>query len=364
MVGVDWRRGPGRFLSAAGRSPNHSVLDRFSVPSSDPRPMNSSVWPGAAVGTFYALVCLGAGALVLRALRRWLPRSSQVAESLALSFALGHLVLGTTWTLVALGGGFDERVVLGACTAVAVASAVLGARGALKTVRLPGRGERPPSVGVMVAVMVGLLILLRAMYPPTNDDALRAYLVTPRVVAESHRLAFQPFNTFVVWPLLAEMNTAVTLLLGNETAATVFDAWVALALLAALLALSERAGVSRLGGGVAVLTMLSSSAFLNLAGAGKVDIAGSMYGILAAGACLQSRGGALWLSGLLFGSAMAVKSSNLLLGPGLLILLWRGGNSFPFRALLSFGSAAALALVPQLWKTARLVRGCMIMLGL
>lgn len=316
--------------------------------------MNTAIWLGAAAGTIYAGVCVCGGALLCRAVARWTPVPLCAAEWLAVRFAFGHLLLGSVWTLVALGGWFDAGLVFVACLAVVGAAITVTAgsiQKAVQTVRIPRR----PLSRVEVFVAIGaVLILVRAIYPPTNDDALRAYLLTPRVVAETHRLFFQPYNTFVIWPLLAEMNTAATLLLSNETAATVFDAWVAIAFLAALWALSGRAGLSLVGAGVAGLVMASSSAFVNLVGAGKVDIAGAMYGILAV--CFALPGGSVatpWFVGLSLGAAVAVKYSNLLLLPGILAVLRRRG-CLSIRALAPIGAAMLIVLAPQLWKNALL----------
>jgi hypothetical protein len=266
-------------------------------------------------------------------------------------FALGHLVFGSLWTLLALAGGFDVPVVATICIAVTLsgaASAVLS----IRDLKALGAGMLRPGRASILVASYAALILIRSLYPPTNDDALRGYLVTARVVAETHVLAFQPFNTFAVWPLLAEMNTAATLLLGNETAATVFDAWVGLALLAGVAALAERAGLERHGVATALLAMASSSSFLGLVGTCKVDIAGSMYGVLAACFALKGPGlvSAPWLSGLFFGSAVAVKYSNVFLVPGLVAMIWPAGGGIPIRSLLAMGSAALLSLGPQLFK--------------
>lgn len=315
--------------------------------------MNSSAWLGASAGTMYAGVCVCAGALICRAFGPRLPESGPGPEWLALRFALGHLLLGTAWTGVALAGMFEGHLVLLVCLLLVAGAGLVLLR---STPRFAWPPERPSPATLLITTGAALL-LLRSMYPPVNDDALRAYLLTPRVIAETQRLTFQPFNTFVVWPLLAEMNTAATLLLANETAATVFDAWIALALLAALVSLAKRAAVGEFGALVALLAMVSSSAFLNLVGAAKVDIAGSMYGVLAA--CFALSGGGLaaapWLSGLLLGSAIAVKYSNLLLAPGVVALLWWNAGGRPLRGLLSAGLASALALAPQLIKNAWLV---------
>lgn len=320
--------------------------------------MNGAVWFGAAVATLYAVVCVCAGALACRALGRRVPPSGPGPEWTVLRFGLGHLLLGSLWTVVALLGAFELRIVLGVCLSLSLASGLVfaGSVGAQVGGAVERSGGRPSTRALLIAAGAALL-LMRSMYPPVNDDALRAYLLTPRVVAETQTLAFQPFNTFVVWPLLTEMNTAATLLLANETAATVFDAWVALALLAALVALSRRAGLGGFGTGVAVLAMVSTSAFLNLLGASKVDIAGSMHGVLAA--CFALAGGGLpaapGLAGLFLGAAMAVKYSNLLLVPGIVALLWWSGPGRSIRVLLIAGSAAALSLAPQLVKNTWLV---------
>ena len=322
--------------------------------------MTGSIASGALLGTLYGIACVGAGAALAAILRRLMPSDESMPLRIATRFAMGHLVLGSLWTLVALGGRFDVALVavvvaLGAASAVWLA--VLSARGGAAKEERDPRAPGWSRTALLFCALGAALVLLRSLAPPLNDDALRGYLVTARVVAETHELAFQPFNPFVIWPLLAEMNGAATLLLGNETAATIFDAWVALALLTAVAALSARAGLPPRGAWVAVLCLVSSSAFLGLVGAFKVDIAGALYGILAAVFCLQGRAvfPVPWLAGLFFGSSVAVKVSNLFLLPGLALLLWPRDAALPRRALAVFGLAGGLALAPQLLKNLSLV---------
>jgi hypothetical protein len=335
-------------------------MARAGDPSSHGLPVTGSIASGALLGTLYAIACVGTGAALAAILRRLMPSDESMPLRIATRFALGHLVLGSLWTLAALGGRFDVALVA-VVVALGVASAVWLAvwsvrGGAAKEERDPG-APGWSRTALLFCALGAALVLLRSLAPPLNDDALRGYLVTARVVAETHELAFQPFNPFVIWPLLAEMNGAATLLLGNETAATIFDTWVALALLTAVAALSARAGLPPRGAWVAVLCLVSSSAFLGLVGAFKVDIVGALYGILAAVFCLQGRAAfpVPWLAGLFFGSSVAVKVSNLFLLPGLALLLWPREAALPRRALAAFGLAGGLALTPQLLKNLSLV---------
>jgi hypothetical protein len=314
--------------------------------------VNAAVALGAIVGTFYATACFFAGSLLLPGPRPSTPASLDGPLGIVVRFALGHLVFGSLWTLLALAGAFEAPVVATICIAVTLSGAAIAAS-SITDLRAIGNAVLRPRRASILVTTFAALILIRSLYPPTNDDALRGYLVTSRVVAETHRLAFQPFNTFVAWPLLAEMNTAATLLLGNETAATVFDAWVGLGLLAGVAALAEGAGLERNGVATALLAMVSSSSFLGLVGTCKVDVAGSLYGVLAACFALKKGPGLIsgpWLSGLFLGAAVAVKYSNVFLISGLVWIIWSASGGIPIRSLMSMGSAAALSLGPQLVK--------------
>jgi hypothetical protein len=74
---------------------------------------------------------------------------------------------------------------------------------------------------IIVIALAGVIALL----PTGVDDALRWYLVLPRVLATQHKLELLPFLSpyYGLHPLQVEMHWAVLFAISNETAVTFWD---------------------------------------------------------------------------------------------------------------------------------------------
>jgi hypothetical protein len=207
---------------------------------------------------------------------------------------------------------------------------------------------------------------MRALIPPKMDDPLQIYLVTPKVVAATGRLIFQPLNHHVVYPLLNEMNLAALLTTSNETAATTFDCFIGMNFLLAIMALACETGVGTTGILLAPFVVLTGTSFTNLFGSCKVDISVAHYAAMAMLFAFRSRHGRLGdvaLAGLFSGAAFAVKYTAAILVPGVALILFtalppRAGSGRP-RLLRDATFAAALGAclmaLPQMIKNMILV---------
>jgi hypothetical protein len=348
--------------------------------SEDPRQaekisMNVPVLLGSLVGALYASLCLAVGSRVLLAGERWIDREPPIPAiaRAATSFGLGHALMGTTWLCLALVGALTRPLVL-AVSGTLLLVCLGPLRGILvdlsrlgrKSLWAAGRSRVERALLILLACVGGLL-LVRALIPPKLDDPLQIYLVTPKVLAATGRLTFQPFNHHVVYPLLTEMNQAAVLTLSNETAATTFDSFIGINLLLALVALAGEVEVGATGALLAPLIVLTSSGFTNLFGSCKVDISVAQYAALAmlfAFRARHLRRGDVALSGLFSGAALAVKYTAVILLPGVAVILFtqllKGGRGKRPRLLRDAALVATLGFcllfLPQMIKNVILVQ--------
>ena len=167
---------------------------------------------------------------------------------------------------------------------------------------------------------------IMALLPPSVADALWVYLPSARVIAFSHTLTFQPFNSphNGLYPLQVDMHWAALFTMSNETAIQGWDYLCAfsslsgIGLLAWFLTSNKRVAL------VAMLMMFSTPGFYDLMGGAKPDNAAVQYGIAACVwllclSCLGRR--ALICAGLCAGWAVASRYTNVILLPALCVFL-------------------------------------------
>lgn len=204
-----------------------------------------AVLGGVLVALIYAFAVLGVGALAVRAclgsqtVREWTSRDGPWAAA-ALAFITGQGLVGVLWLGLALAGGLVSQAVwsfvVGGCLALSLSRTSFFAQGLLRR-----NVEHEPGLYAWIRRGILVLLILRAlsaMLPTKNDDALLLYLVTPRMVAFSHTLEFQPYvMQHGLMPLQIEMHWAALFAVSNETAVTSWDYLCSLGALAALAAL-------------------------------------------------------------------------------------------------------------------------------
>jgi hypothetical protein len=347
---------------------------------------------GATVAFAYGAAVMAIGTLLLALLVR--QRHAIIRAHIGLlgflwlSFVIGQGILGVAWLILSLAGMLHSTFVWNVC--------VFG--WALACVRLfllhPWKAqfvERTRATFVAlrdsdpwylwVGLGIAIVALLRgviALLPPSNDDALRYYLVGAKIIADSHSLELLPFlpPLYGLLPMQVEVHWAALFAISNETAVTVWDYLCALSFLCGIGFLAWSITSNRRVALVAILMMLSTPAFYALMGGGKVDNASAQYYAaafvwLTLWPALGHRAGIL--AGLCVGWALASRYTNVIVLPGVILFAimmtrgaWRAStidvaegqlNRSWVSAALMCGIAAGVAGAPMLIKNWLLV-GC------
>ncbi len=245
-----------------------------------------------------------------------------------LAFVAGQGILGAVWLVLSLAGLLHPTLVGIICV---LGWSFLGAVLLAFRVPLTQAVRRRAGLSFLhirswyhwVAIGVAVVVLLRgviALLPPTVNDALGKYLITPKMIAFNHSLEFQsyasPFHGLL--PLQVELHWAALFSISNETAVTVWDYFCASSLLAGIGLLTLSLVSSRRAALFAVLVMLTTPGFAALMGAAKSDNAGAQYGMAALLwliAWPALRRPAALLAGLSLGWALASRYTNVIFVP-------------------------------------------------
>lgn len=194
-----------------------------------------------------AASALALGSLILRALRlrpclgRW--------EASALAYGLGTTVLGVAALLVGRQGGLTPwSVRLGLLVPIAgEAVAWIRGRGHPTRPRSPGWGW-PAIVGFLLLAGPFLLImLLGAMLPTVDFDAIEYHVQGPKEYYQAGRIAFLPHNVYTSMPFGIEMLHLLGMELVDDWWLGALVGQVLIALYAPMAALLIGATARRLG---------------------------------------------------------------------------------------------------------------------
>ncbi len=313
-----------------------------------------------AVAVAYALAVAAAGRATLRlmlgqrAVGEARQRGGPVVGA-AWDLTVGQGVVGFAWLACALAGRLRAPLVATFVLAGCVAQAILLARRRRRSLPAEpaavgawsqiGPGHR---IALLALAAIALLSIFGSVLPTRNEDALRNYLVMARLVAEQGQVTFQASNPpmYGLFPLQVEMHWAALLLVGGDTAVTVFDALGAAATLAAAAGLAAASTPEIRARVMAPVLLASTPAFVTLIGVCKIDDAAAAYGILAFAALaafgVSTR--AALLSGLCLGWALASRYTDVVLVPAWLAMLWaRRPADSPAARRLAAAAAAGLA---------------------
>ena len=325
-------------------------------------PQTLAVLGGVLVALVYAFAVLGIGALTVRVclgsqtVREWTRRDGPWA-AVALAFITGQGLVGLLWLGLALAGALVSQAVwsfvVGGWLALFLSRTSFFAQGFLRR----NVEDKPGLYGWIRRGILLLLILraLSAMLPTKNDDALLMYLVTPRMVAFSHTLEFQPYvMQHGLMPLQIEMHWAALFAVSNETAVTFWDYLCSLGTLAALAALGTTFQLESRAASVLLLTMVTTPAFTLLMGGGKPDNAAAQFGLAAFLWLQASQVGAsraALLSGLCLGWSLASRYTSFILGFAWLLTLVRTrGPRSRLGLFVAATLGASIAWAPMLFK--------------
>jgi hypothetical protein len=314
----------------------------------------SQVLLGVLMALFYTGAVVGVGIASLRAIIGY-RSTTATCDRLGfpsfvwLGFVTGQGIVSVAWLTLSLGGIFYQWPIWIFCALGFLLAGVMAhlrqrriteSLAKIRTSFLSLLYSRSwyfcVASGLIIVIVLGGVI---ALLPTGIDDALRWYLVLPNVVATKHRLELLPFLApyYGLHPLQVEMHWAALFAISNETAVTFWDYLCALSSLAGIGVLAWAVTSNRRVAIVAILMMLSTSAFYQLMGGGKPDNAAVQYGIAAF----------LWLilwpalgwrsiimGGLCAGWSLASRYTNVFLLPGLIMF--------------------ALVAVPRAWKASPL----------
>ena len=335
------------------------------------------------VTILYSVVTVFAGLIVLHVLGygKSESRGEHVWVPVASAFMLGVGVLSSVWILLGLAGWLSPSVVIailavfltaGTPRFLALYSDVLKA---LREFRQWFQGlDRAMFTVLLVACALLGLLGIGAFIKPPLGDAEAFYMTYPKIMAASQRVAEMPggYADFSRIGLLGEVHHAALLALGGPSAAKLFVWIVALATIVMFLVVGTYVGLGQIGLCFLFLMLVTSSAFTNHTGDGKVDLFGAAVGVGAVYWALRSgepRWGrpALKIAGLLAGFSVVAKLSYFvaLLPPLCLIIAWnvwiastQTGSGVgtrllaSVRPLTSFSSWFVLGMAPHMIKNA------------
>jgi hypothetical protein len=346
---------------------------------------------GIAVALLYGGAVLSVGILLIMAVvpqpMRTAMRTQAGLPSLVwLGFVLGQGGMGVSWLVLSLTGLLYAWFVWGFCAiGWGLGCAMLWAwrRECAEVIHQMWSGLRAgfQSYAGYLWIALGVLVGLQGLailVPPSVADALWVYLPSAKVIAFSHTLALQPFNSphNGLYPLQVDLHWAALFSITNETAVQVWDYVCALSFLSGVGLLAWSLTSNHRVALIAILMMFSTPGFYALMGGTKVDNAAAQYGVAAC----------LWLlflpplgrravicAGLCAGWAVASRYTNIIFLPASLvfftmIMARAQGHSWSLQALrkpqrvwvshLLVGAlAAGVAVAPMLIKNWLLV-GC------
>jgi 4-amino-4-deoxy-L-arabinose transferase-like glycosyltransferase len=266
-------------------------------------------------------------------------RFDSLWEEFSFSTAAG---LGIT-ALLAFGlgiGGWLKPIPFGGILALYVALSLIPQGGA--PVSPPARAAGDPlyRTAFFILLILAVPLLLLPLYPPTGSDAITYHLAVARKFAASGVVSPTPEFRYAVFPELAEMLFAGSLLLGNEITAQ-WMSFLALAVTAAAVAAFVRRasgeGEGLWGAGI----LLSNTAILLLGGVAFGDMLLTAFVTVSFLSFERWRAGdgEPWLvvSGFMTGLAIGTKYSALFFPPVLLLMILLGADRRKFvRSSLMF----------------------------
>jgi hypothetical protein len=238
----------------------------------------------------YSLACLGAGAAGRRVLTRTLGSLETLSPlgRLASDFILGLGLLACAWLLLALAGWFSPAAIGVLLVASWIACAMLSRgdfREGMDHLRSMATELRrgPASLAILALLTVGWMLFgFTALATPLSGDSLALHMLIPKVVADSHQLTTQFFNSRISYfGVQGEMHHAALLSLASPDAAKLFSWPTMMAGALMLVSICGKCGAGRPGKWLALLILYTSTGVLWWIGEGKIDIYSTALGLAA-----------------------------------------------------------------------------------
>jgi hypothetical protein len=298
----------------------------------------SHILIGIAVALLYGGAILATGSLlgvviVPSSVRTAIRAQGGLPGLVWLGFVLGQGVVGVGWLALSLAGLLYARFVWGFCALgwfLGCGMLWVWKQEWAEAVQQMWTGLRSCAQSRSWYLWMGIvvLVILRgiiALGPPDVDDTLWVYLPSAKVIAFSHTLAFQPFNSphNGLYPLQVDLHWAALFTIANETAIQVWDYLCALSVLSGMWLLAWSLTSKHQVAGMAMLMLFSTPGFYDMMGAAKADNAAAQYGVAACAWLLflpTLRRRAVICAGLCAGWAIASRYTNIILLPALIVL--------------------------------------------
>jgi hypothetical protein len=282
----------------------------------------SHILIGVAVALLYSGAVLAIGsllgvAIVPSPVRTAIRAQGGLPSLVWLGFVLGQGVLGVGWLALSLAGLLYAQFVWGFCAL----GWCLGCGMLWVWKQECSEAVQQVWTGIVVLVILRGII---ALGPPDVDDTLWVYLPSAKVIAFSHTLTFQPFNSphNGLYPLQVDLHWAALFTIANETAIQVWDYLCALSVLSGIGLLAWSLTSNHQVAIMAMLMLFSTPGFYDMMGAAKADNAAAQYGVAACAWLLflptLSRR-AVICAGLCAGWAIASRYTNIILLPALIV---------------------------------------------
>ncbi|GAB4539655.1 MAG: hypothetical protein Fur002_05100 [Anaerolineales bacterium] len=295
---------------------------------------------------------LGARILTLIFSPRGIEEHSQFAL-FATAFLLGHIIYSSIYIFF----GAFERLTAGLSIALMAFSLLVG----IKPLWQMFPKKIPTdlmTLNTYYKVLLGLcffIIFAALLYSSSrvSYDAVAFYLSDQKLTALTQRIQFFQNNSFTVSEFQSAIPYAAIMQIFGDQAARMY-AWVnGILILFFGLALAEKAGLSRRAQIIWISTLLSSTAFIDLTGDGKIDLVSvntAMAAVYWATSAQRNWRVNFFLTGVMAGFAMSLRPFNVFLVAvfvafTLLIRLYREKKFAPFLQTTLQVSAGVLAML-------------------
>ncbi len=287
---------------------------------------------------FYSTACLLFGLIFLKVLspEKNLEEHYPLYTVIASGFLLGQGVLAQIWLLLGLGALFKTSLIWGLLILITVAGVVF-CKSLFNqlTIYLRNSILHVLSLSLLWKLIflsvtaVILLFGLKSFVVPPAGDPEGFYMVLPKIMASSERLAPQPnFHSFSQIGFSGEMHFAALMSIASPNAAKLFVWITSMALAAILLALCAESGVSFRGYSIALILLFTSVTFTSYITDGNIIIFACAFGLSsyywALKGTRKSPASVYILAGLFAGFSIISKLSYLIVIPvGIfLIIVW------------------------------------------
>lgn len=284
-----------------------------------------------AIATAYSSACLLLGYAIIP--KSQVSGKTHLLGTLTGAFLLGECVFSALWLALGLAGQFSKPLIVSTLVIAAAASLPLLPKKLLFARGAPSIVVHRKPLGVIWYVLCAITLLwavklfCATLNLQPQGDAELFYMVIAKIMASSHRLMPQPnYLSTSQLGLFGELHYAALMSISGLKAAKLITWFTAVAATLMVVALCEEAKVGTKGKIVAIMLVMTSSAFSNRIMDGKVDVYGAALGLAAYYWALREHGRHsnrdYALSGIFCGFAIVAKLTNLpVIVPGLLLVI-------------------------------------------